>query len=421
MSNMWMLVMGEKRIRVKVPELHSGQLPVLRDSRRYNVLQCGRRFGKTTLGEHIACDGAIYGYPVGGFAPTYKTLSEQWRSISRTLQPLISEANKKEMQIQLKTRGRLDFWSLDDPDSGRGRKYKVVIIDEASIVRYLQVAWEHTIRPTLTDMKVTAWFLGTPKGRNYFHQLFIRGQHENSGDWKSWRLGSVNNPYLDEQEIETAKLDLPEKVFQQEYLGIPDDDAGNPFGYNAIRSCVGELSEGTPVAFGVDLAKSHDWTVVCGLDANGWVCHLERWQVDWSQTRDRLARILDGVPAFIDSTGVGDPIVEWLASRNNLVDGYKFTSSSKQQLMLSLANTIQHGSVVFPAGWLVDELESFQYEYYANGRVSYSAPSGLHDDGVCALALAIRAFQHKRQPVPDVRVFAGGSDVGSDDDRWNWQ
>ena len=387
----------DRKIQIKVPRYHPGQQAVVDEAARFNILQCGRRFGKTTLGEQIIINAALKGHPVAWFAPTYKTMAEQWKSIWRALRPVVAKSNKMEGQMELRTGGIVDFWSLDDPDSGRGRKYAVVVIDEASIIRHLQQAWEHTIRPTLTDLKGSAWFLGTPKGRNYFHQLFTKGQNNNAEGWKSWRLGSVDNPFLDEQEIMEARDDLPKRVFDQEYRGIPDEDAGNPFGFDAIRACItGELSDQPAVAYGVDLAKSYDWTVIVGLDKDGQVCHLDRWQIDWSQTRERVAQAVKGVPSLVDSTGVGDPIVEDMVRDEPFMNGQKFTSQSKQQMMVGLASAIQRHEIKYPEGWLVDELECFQFEYHRDGRVSYNAPSGLHDDGVCALALALKCWRERK-------------------------
>ena len=85
--------------------------------------------------------------------------------------------------------------------------------------------------------------LGTPKGQNYFHQLFLKGQRGDR-DWKSWRLGTIDNPTIPdlEQELADAQKDLPDAVYKQEYLGVPADDGGNPFGVDAIRACFGERS-----------------------------------------------------------------------------------------------------------------------------------------------------------------------------------
>ena len=95
-------------------------------------------------------------------------------------------------------------------------------------------------------------------------------------------------------------------------------------------------------------------------------------------------------PALVDSSGVGDPVVEQLQRQGDgLFEGFKFSAQSKQQLMEGLAVAIQQRGVAYPAGVLVQELESFEYVYTRTG-VQYSAPAGRHDDGVCALALAVR-------------------------------
>lgn len=377
---------------IEIPELHEQQQAVVNEAARFNVLQCGRRFGKTTMGMNLAVEYAVAGKLVGWFAPTYKTMAEQWKEAATILKPLIASANKVEQQMRLVTGGLIDFWSLDNPDSGRGRKYHRVVIDEASIIRDLQEAWQGTIRPTLTDYKGDAWMLGTPKGRNFFHQCFVKGQSDSPG-WKSWRLGTVANPFMAASEVEDAKRDLPTHIFEQEYLGIPADDGGNPFGLQAIAACkVDGLSTGTPVAYGVDLAKSFDWTVACGLDADGRVCSLERWQGDWGMTRQRILALVNGWPTLIDSTGVGDPIVEDLTAIRPNIKGFKFTAQSKQQLMEGLAVAIHRQEIRYPEGWLTEELEAFEYEYTRTG-VRYSAPQGLHDDGVCALALAIQQLR----------------------------
>lgn len=377
-----------------VPEIekfapHAGQMRVIEERRRFNVLMCGRRFGKTILGEFLATECAYEDkQPVGWFAPSYKYLLPVWDQINEQFAPQIKSANKTDRQIKFRGGGVMDFWTMEDTDAGRGRKYRRAVVDEAGIVKRLQEIYQQAIRPTLTDLKGDVWMLGTPKGRNFFHQCFQKGQAQEDG-WKSWRFGTAQNPFMDAEEVEGARRDMPPAAFEQEYLGIPADDGANPFGLAAIKSCYCPLSSGAPTVFGVDLAKSQDWVWVIGLDAAGVVCVSERWQSDWKQTRERVTRIVGNAPALIDSTGVGDPIVEDLQRVLPNVEGFKFSSNSKQQIMEGLASAIQRGEVGFPEGILGDELESFEFEY-TRGGVRYSAPIGLHDDGVCALALAVR-------------------------------
>ena len=414
-----------KHLKVTIKRPHEGQQAVIDKASRFNVVQCGRRYGKTTLGEILASKSCIDGHPVGWFAPTYKYLTLPMNSLASRLDPIKKNYNKNEQRFEAITGGVIDFWSLVDWDSGRGRDYQIAIIDEASILRDLQRAWTETIRPTLTDRKGSAWFLGTPRGtRRYFQTLFSKGE-QHQGKWRSWRRGTSDNPYMDKGEIEEARKEYESAglthIFEQEYLGIPADDGGNPFGLKAIRDCVvNGLSTKPPVAFGVDLAKSEDWTVICGLDEERRVCVLERFQVDWGQTRKRVLASVNGWPALVDSTGVGDPIVEDLQRVRPNCQGFKFTSTSKQQLMEGLASTIQRQELRLPEGWLVGELESFEFEYRRDGGVRYQAPSGLFDDGVCALALADKCYRDRSKHSLNVRFMGSEPEAYLlDETGWN--
>lgn len=398
-----------KTLTIDMPTLHVGQAKVVREAARFNVLECGRRFGKTALGINLIAETAIEGHPCAWFAPTVKIMDQAWREAKVMLANVTERVSEVHHRIELITGGTIDFWSLDNPDSGRGRFYKRVVVDEASLVRYLMEAWQQTIRPTLTDLQGDAWFLGTPKGHNAFHELFARGQQNKPG-WKSWRLPTVTNPHIPASDVEEARRDLPPNVFNQEYLGIPDENAGNPFG--KLRECIRPMSLMTPVCFGIDLAKSHDWTVMIGLDAAGDVCVFERWQSDWKATRARILAQINGWPTVIDSTGVGDPIVEDLCRVRPNVTGFKFTAPSKQQLMEGLVAAVHQQAIGFPEGPIVSELESFTYEYTRTG-VRYSAPEGLHDDCVCALALAWRCFREQASHTLTVRM------LGDDSNPWD--
>jgi hypothetical protein len=145
-------------LTINLPEPHAGQQRVIDEAQRFNALQCGRRFGKTTLGLDRLIATALQGDPAAWFAPTYKLLSEVWREAKAVLAPLQPSITEQERRIGLITNGVLDFWSLDMPDAGRGRKYKRVVVDEAGLVRNLEAAWNESIRPTLADLKGDAWF-----------------------------------------------------------------------------------------------------------------------------------------------------------------------------------------------------------------------------------------------------------------------
>lgn len=389
-----------KQLSVTLPEYHAGQREVVENARRFNVLACGRRWGKTSLGERIVCEAALNGQEAGWFAPTYKFLIETYMDVMDLLQPVapIVYSNKSERFIRLKNGGRIDFWSMERPHAGRGRKYHVVAIDEGAMVQDLMREWTMAIRPTLADYRGKAWFFSTPFGMNDFHRLWTKGTSE--PDWQSWQVPTSANPYIPADEIEHARRDLPRDAFAQEFMAEFLADAANPFGIDDIRACIdSEIEPADVAAWGVDLAKSTDWTVAIGLDERGNVVAFQRWQSDWRNTIARLKGMVQETPAMIDSTGVGDPIVEEIQQVCGAAEGFKFSSGSKQQIYEGLATAIQRRQIRYPDGTIPRELETFQYQYLPSGRVRYAAADGCHDDCADALALAVHCLRAYAHPV----------------------
>jgi hypothetical protein len=245
--------------------------------------------------------------------------------------------------------------------------------------------------------------IGNVKGRRNWAYALARRAEGGEPGWTYAKLtasDAVDAGIIASEEIAQAQRQLPENVFRELYYAEPSDDGGNPFGQEAIRSCIGDVSGDPPVVYGVDLAKSVDWTVVVGLDDTGAVCRFDRYQWPWEETVRRLAQEIGLTPAIVDSTGVGDPIVERLQRELPNVEGYHFSSPSKQRLMEGLAMAIQTGEIRYPQGVIVSELDSFAFEYTRTG-VRYSAPDGMHDDSVMALALAV----YGRTGAPGVGVW----------------
>ena len=377
--------------KITLPKPHEAQRKVLSEADRFNVLTCGRRWGKSVIATNLLCETAIGGFPAGYFTPTYKLLDGTYNECLAALEPIIARKNEHQF-IELITGGRIEFWSMENELAGRSRKYKRTVVDEAAFSGSLWKRWTESIRPTLTDMKGDGWFMSTPRGKNDFYKLHSRGVSGDPG-WKSWQMSTYTNPYIDPSEIDDAKADLPHDAFMQEYMAEFAENVANPFGSAFIAQCTFPISVLPPVCYGIDLAKSFDYTVVIGIDKNGSVCYFDRWQADWRTTVQKI-KGLANIPIAIDSTGVGDPIGEDIARVMGNVELFKFTSTSKQQIMEGLAVAIQQRKITFPEGHIVDELNNFEYEYTRSG-VRYTAPTGLHDDCVCALALAWHKFGKK--------------------------
>lgn len=377
------------------PKLHPKQLAFVDDPARFTWVEAGTKSGKTTgmivwLHEQVIksnLNSANFWWVAPYHTTTDIAFSRLWSFIPQDARLLFSK-NETQKTITYPDGKKVWFKSAEKPDTLYGEDVHAAVVDEASRMR--EESW-HAVRSVLTATVGKAKIIGNVKGKkNWFYQNAQRAKASGIGYHK---LTSYDNPFLSQAEIDDAKRQLPESVFKELYLAIPTDDGANPFGINHIHGCVKELSKKPPMFFGIDLAKSYDYTVIIGLDVDRNVSYFERFQKDWMQTTDFVANIPDFNKALIDSTGVGDPIAE-AVQKTRHIEGFKFTQASKQQLMEGLAKSIQSKEIGFPNGVIVDELESFEFINTRTG-VRYSAPDGQHDDCVCALALANMAAENK--------------------------
>jgi phage FluMu gp28-like protein len=323
--------------------------------------------------------------------------------LKRGLPQFTRKPNDSDLTITLGNGAQIVFRSGENPDRLYGEDVYAAVIDEASRMR--EESW-HAIRSTLTATHGPVRIIGNVKGRkNWAYRLARRAE---SGDAdmhysKITAYDAVDAGILSAGEVEDARAVLPAHVFKELYEAEPSDDQGNPFGIDAIHACIAPESDEPAAWWGWDLAKSVDWTVGIGLDKHGRVSEFHRFQADWRQTNLRIRSVTESVPALVDATGVGDPVVEELQRTGGNYEAFKFSSTSKQQLMEGLAVAIQQREISYPDGPIVNELDAFEYVFTRTG-VTYSAPEGLHDDCVIALALAVMCKQ--RVAVPNVRFIS---------------
>lgn len=378
-------------------DLHSYQREIATHPARFKVLACGRRFGKTTLavrllGEYARTTGKPYAY----FGPTYKMLSDVWREMKLTLQPVITRKWEQEHRLELIGGGLIDCWSLENPDATRGRKYAGVVVDEAAMIRHLEDAWNAVIRPTLSDY--TGWGLlpSTPRGRGFFWQLYQRGIDPENQEWKSWSYPTTANPYIKPSEVEAARQELPELIFRQEYLAEFLEHEGTVF--RKVRDAA-TLQPAQPYAgefvAGLDWAQQYDFTVMIVMDkaTRKQVDVMRMNQLDWALQRERIKAMQDKwrcKKIITELNAIGSPNFEALQRDGLPVVGFTTTAQSKPPLIESLVLAFERGEInIFNDPLLIGELEAYERKVNpTTNRSSYSAPEGMHDDMVMALALA---------------------------------
>lgn len=382
-------------IAYKRPFLYSYQKQILNATERYTITEAATKVGKTAshiiwlFEEALKCKN---NQSVWWVAPTYVQAEIAFKRMKAQITVKdFFQANATKLSLRLPTGAEIHFKTAEKPDNLYGDDVYAAVFDEFTRAR--EESW-YALRSTLTKTEGRCKFIGNVKGKkNWGYKLALKAKsgEPNFKHFKITAYDAVDEGLLSMEEIESAKRELPLHVFNELYLAEPADDGSNPFGERHIQNCISEMSKGQSVCYGIDLAKSFDYTVIVGLDASGKVCQLERFQKDWLQTKNEIARIVGRKPCLIDSTGVGDGVVEDIQRLCPMVEGFKFTSNSKQQIMEGLAVAIQSGAVGFPAGIMVDELMTYEFEYTRTG-VRYTAPSGVHDDTVCALALAFKKF-----------------------------
>src|ERR1041384_873 len=272
-----------------LPKPHVAQQRVIDGAKRFNVLDCGRRWGKTELGMDRLIQPALRGRPAAWMAPNYKLAAPVWRELQNRLYPVTRDVNQQERRLELKGGGAIEMWSLDSPDSGRGRAYACVVLDEAALIPNLENAWQESIRPQLTDFQGSAWFLSTPRGvANYSHTLYQRGQAPAQADWASWLMPTRTNPYMPAAEIEAARADLSEMAFAQEYEAAFVSWEGAVF--RRILDAVAEPPADVPaVSIGVDWARTNDCSVFTAVSTMGQVLAIDRFRgMEYGMQRSRL-------------------------------------------------------------------------------------------------------------------------------------
>jgi len=403
------------KIKLRLRRPHAAQQKVIDEAKRFSVLSCGRRWGKTALGIHQLIRAALDGEPVGWFAPSYKMLAEAWREVNKALDPVTIRKSVQEYRLELVTGGSIDFWSLDSPDVARGRKYKLVVIDEAAYVKNLEDVWQHVMRPTLTDLKGGAWFLSTPKGMNYFKTLFDSGQDPERADWASWQMPTSENPYIEATEIEALRSELSEAAFNQEHLALFVNWEGAVF-RRILEAATAEPQDG-PVAghsyaISVDWGKKLDYTVFIVIDitTRTMVAMDRSNQVDYVVQRGRLKALFERWKPHViiaEANSIGGPVIELLQREGLPVQAFTTTRASKATVIEALALAFERDDIrILPDPNLLRELQAYQSET-SSGLPRYGAPPGQHDDCVMALALCWAAVSRQGRLVysmPDADI-----------------
>lgn len=199
------------------------------DDHRFKVAVWGRRSGKSTFAINHAIRFALENpnTKIWVITPTFSQGKDiYWRGhdmLNKYLpKELVKKKNDSELLIELITGSIIQFKGADRPETMRGSGLDLIISDEVSEHRYAKETWETILMPSLSDKQGSAIFIGTPKGENFFKELYDLGTGVNQF-WKSWRVPTWESgaPWTltpaGREEIQRAKDTMTEDYFQQEY------------------------------------------------------------------------------------------------------------------------------------------------------------------------------------------------------------
>lgn len=400
-------------IEAEAPELYAKQYDAIFAPARYKIVEASTKAGKTTAALIWQLDQACQHIGEHWWVAPVYTQADIAYTRAKAMLPaaFVRKAVDSKRLIILTNGSRWWFKTGEKPDNLYGDDVLSAVLDEASRLR--EASW-HAVRSTLTATRAPAVAIGNVRGRsNWFYKLARRAEAgaPNHAYARLTAYDAVEAGVLDAAEIEDARAALPPAVFAELYEAAASDDGSNPFGPEHIDAVTRPLAHGPVVAWGVDLAKSVDFTACFGVNALGQCCHYEAWQhLPWKETRARIIA-LDPAPMLLDSTGVGDPILEDVQEARPGVEGYHFNATSRQQLLEGLRAAIHERTITVPEE-VAAQLHACEWAWTRTQGVRYQVFEGMHDDGMMSAGLARECFRRHGRKAPtmfDAARHAGDS------------
>jgi len=388
-------------ISLALPQLRPDQLAIFSHPAKVKVCCFGRRWGKTVLGGVVVLNTLRQNGRAAWIVPNYKNGAALWRYVQNVCagaaQAGAMSISKAERVITTRAGGFFCIYSGDNIDSIRSEAFNVVVGDEAA--RIGEIGWQDAVRPTLADANGDEFLISTPRGKNWFYTEFVAGAQ--GGDVMSWTAPTSANPH---PQIRAAFDKVQQRVkdglysrrsFEQEWMAQFVDDGAM---FQNVTACATAKPEG-PIpghayVTGVDWARAAggDFTVFSVFDATARKqVHLERMSgAPYDVQLAKLRALWDVYKGSIiaEYNSMGGPLVEGLQLSGLPVTGFTTTSATKHEIItaLELAFDRQEITILDDPVQLM-ELNAFERRERA-GLPSYSAPEGMHDDTVIALALA---------------------------------
>jgi len=404
--------MTETLIEVEGFTPHTSQKRVvdlcLDDETKYIICSTGRQFGKTFLAMNILLkwaledNGSVSMFVAPVYSQSKKVFSELITAIAES--GLTLSINKSELFITFINGSIIYFRSGEREDSLRGYTLDYLVMDEAAYQK--EAVWKTVLRPTVLVKGKKVLFISTPKGKNWFYEIANRGYSDDYPQYQTYHATSYDTPYITQEELDEAKLSLPDNIYRQEILAAFIDDGGEVFS-NLSESChlsaYPSLQTNTKYYAGIDFGRQNDYTVLTILNSEGQMVDFYRQrQKSWDLILSELeVKLKKWKPVcYAEVNNVGDVLYESLKKKYSSIQPFITNNDTKQNMIEELIMSMNEGKMILPNkdlnADLYKELSVFTYEYSPKTRrVKYGAPSGFHDDCVISLALAHHGFKKR--------------------------
>ena len=370
---------------------------------RFKVVAAGRRCGKSRLAAWLLIINALQAKSGHVFyvAPTQGQARDiMWGLLLDLAHPIISSSHVNNMQIKLINGASISLKGSDRPDTMRGVSLKYLVLDEYADMK--PSVWEEVLRPALADQKGECLFIGTPKGRNHFYELYKYAELSGDPTYAAWHFTSYDNPLLDPNEIDTAKNSMSSYAFRQEFMASFEALGSEIFKEQWVKFNNEEPDEGE-YYIAVDLAgfadvavatkaktRKLDQTAIAIVKANTegwWVADIIYGRWDIKKTAQKIfeaVRAYQPVAVGIEKGALRNAVLPYLTDM--MKSGQRFfrveelTHGNKKKtdrVVWALQGRFEHGNIELSEGeWNTEFMDQlFQF------------PNPLvHDDLVDALS-----------------------------------
>ena len=390
------------------------------DNYKYHTVVTSRQIGKSTLATNLLLDFLINnkGSNVGVVSLTYRQVKVIYDTISNLMAKtkFVKSDNKSDTQIVLINGSTIRFFSAQNADALRGFTFTHLVLDEAAF--FGEELWQTILQPTVLVRGEKVVMFSTPKGDNWFKRIYDLGTRGNN-DYISFKYDYTNSPFLDEDEINFVRQSVPDMVFQQEYLCRFVDSASVFKGLSNI--CVLDSfaypEAGRQYVMGFDVALTHDWSVITVIRDDGHIVDVYRDRtvsiIKLYEEAEKMLKRWKPFKCVLELNNVGRAVYDHLAPKYRCIEPFTTTAQTKGDLINGLIYAIEKEAIKLPTKEfykpMFQELTDFTFNISPKSKtIQYSAPSGLHDDCVISLALAVRGFSERyMKSKPKVRVFFG--------------